>query len=141
MQEQLKNRLEELKEEFDRGKKRLEALDAEANELRQTLLRISGAIQVLEEELKKPANDRPRTCAHTASAGIAAISSGGQALRSNFDRFGCICYGPELSRRRSGEPRTDDQRDLIAFNPGNAAGPYRLPATSGRATPRSPRDR
>jgi predicted nuclease with TOPRIM domain len=53
MQEQLKNRLEELKEEFDRGKKRLEALDAEANELRQTLLRISGAIQVLEEELKK----------------------------------------------------------------------------------------
>jgi hypothetical protein len=53
MQEQLKNRLEELKEEFERGKKRLEALDAEANELRQTLLRISGAIQVLQEELKK----------------------------------------------------------------------------------------
>jgi len=53
MQEQLKNRLTELKEEFERGKKRLETLDAEANELRQTLLRISGAIQVIEEELKK----------------------------------------------------------------------------------------
>jgi len=53
MQEQLKQRLDELKEEFERGKKRLDALEAEANELRQTLLRISGAIQVLEEELKK----------------------------------------------------------------------------------------
>ena len=35
------------------GKRKLDALDTEAAELRQTLLRISGAIQVLQEELDK----------------------------------------------------------------------------------------
>jgi predicted nuclease with TOPRIM domain len=54
MQERLKKRLGELREEFDRGKKKLEALEAESTELRHTLLRISGAIQVLQEELEKP---------------------------------------------------------------------------------------
>jgi predicted nuclease with TOPRIM domain len=53
LREQLQKRLEELKAEFERGKKRLDALDAEASELRQTLLRISGAAQVLQEELDK----------------------------------------------------------------------------------------
>jgi predicted nuclease with TOPRIM domain len=53
MQEQLKKRLEELKAEFDRGQKRLEELDAESNRLCQALLRISGAVQVIEEELAK----------------------------------------------------------------------------------------
>jgi hypothetical protein len=53
MQEQLEKRLSELSRDFETGKKRLEALDAEAGELRNTLLRISGAIQVLQEELRK----------------------------------------------------------------------------------------
>ncbi len=53
MQEQLQTRLEELKAEFEKGRKKLDALDAEASELRQSLLRISGAIQVLQEELDK----------------------------------------------------------------------------------------
>jgi predicted nucleic acid-binding Zn-ribbon protein len=53
MREQLENRLAALREEFEKGKKKLEGLEAEANELRHTLLRISGAIQVLEEELAK----------------------------------------------------------------------------------------
>lgn len=53
MQEQLRKRLEDLKSEFDRGKCKLDALESEAAELRQTLLRISGAIQVLQEELDK----------------------------------------------------------------------------------------
>ncbi|MEM6263404.1 MAG: hypothetical protein AAGI38_12905 [Bacteroidota bacterium] len=51
MKEQLEKRLKELKEEFEVGQKRLAELEAEANNLNQTMLRISGAIQVLEEEL------------------------------------------------------------------------------------------
>jgi uncharacterized coiled-coil protein SlyX len=53
MQEQLEKRLAELSQEFENGKKKLDGLEAEATELRHTLLRISGAIQVLQEELRK----------------------------------------------------------------------------------------
>ena len=53
MREQLQKRLEELKAEFDDGQKMLNELEARRENLRQTLLRISGAIQVLEEELAK----------------------------------------------------------------------------------------
>ena len=53
MIERLKNRVGELQEEFSKGQRKLEQLDAEATNLRQTLLRISGAIQVLREELDK----------------------------------------------------------------------------------------
>jgi predicted nuclease with TOPRIM domain len=55
MRESLEARLHELKTEFDNGRTKLSALESEAAELRQTLLRISGAIQVLEEELGKAA--------------------------------------------------------------------------------------
>ena len=53
MREQLKRRLDELKEEFESGQKMLAEVEARAENLRQSLLRISGAIQVLEEELGK----------------------------------------------------------------------------------------
>jgi predicted nuclease with TOPRIM domain len=58
MEQQLRDRLEQLKTEFASGQQRLEELEGEANRLRQTLLRISGAIQVLEEELGKTAQAR-----------------------------------------------------------------------------------
>jgi predicted nuclease with TOPRIM domain len=48
---QLRRRLEDLKGQFEKGRARLGQLEAEAGELRQTLTRIAGAIQVLEEEL------------------------------------------------------------------------------------------
>ena len=51
MREQLQARLEELKREFETGQARLRELEAEGARLRETMLRISGAIQVLEEEL------------------------------------------------------------------------------------------
>lgn len=51
MREQLQARLEELKREFETGQARLRELEVEAARLRETMLRISGAIQVLEEEL------------------------------------------------------------------------------------------
>ena len=53
MREQLEERLEQLKQELLKGQQRLEQLEAEKNQLTQTVLRISGAIQVLEEELSR----------------------------------------------------------------------------------------
>ncbi len=51
MQEQLQVRLEVLKNEFETGQARLRELERQQSILRETLLRISGAIQVLEELL------------------------------------------------------------------------------------------
>ncbi|PYK95869.1 MAG: hypothetical protein DME36_00365 [Verrucomicrobia bacterium] len=45
----MNERLEELRAELQKGRQRLELLDRERQELRDTMLRISGAIQVLEE--------------------------------------------------------------------------------------------
>ncbi len=51
MREQLEQRLNELKSEFEAGQKMLAELEAKQANLRETLLRISGAIQVLQEVL------------------------------------------------------------------------------------------
>jgi predicted nuclease with TOPRIM domain len=51
MREQIQIRLEELKKEFEIGQTRLQETDRQQSLLRETLLRISGAIQVLEETL------------------------------------------------------------------------------------------
>ncbi len=53
MREQLEKRLVELKSEFEAGQKMLADLEAKKAELQTTLLRISGAIQVIEEMLAK----------------------------------------------------------------------------------------
>lgn len=47
----LEQRLKELKAEFETGQQMLAELETKQLELEKTLLRISGAIQVLEEEL------------------------------------------------------------------------------------------
>jgi prefoldin subunit 5 len=49
MMNEIDKRLDELKKEFDEGQKMLAELDARREQVKQTLLRISGAIQVLEE--------------------------------------------------------------------------------------------
>ncbi|WP_024833732.1 hypothetical protein [Ruminiclostridium josui] len=49
MKEKIEERIKELKGEFENGQKILEDLDAKRAGLNQTLLRISGAIQALEE--------------------------------------------------------------------------------------------
>lgn len=49
MKEQWELRLEELREEFDSGQKMLADLEERVEELKRSLLRIEGAIQVLEE--------------------------------------------------------------------------------------------
>jgi uncharacterized coiled-coil protein SlyX len=57
MKEQLQQRLQELKAEYESGKKVLADLETKQTSVRETLLRIAGAIQVLEEELKKAESD------------------------------------------------------------------------------------
>lgn len=52
MRERLQARLEELKAEYGKGQTTLEELEAKISSVRTTMLRISGAIQVLEEELR-----------------------------------------------------------------------------------------
>jgi prefoldin subunit 5 len=51
MREQLEQRLSGLRAEQQKGQQMLAGLEAKQAELHQTLLRISGAIQVLEELL------------------------------------------------------------------------------------------
>jgi len=54
MHAQLTNRLAQLKSEYEAGEKMLAELEQKQRTLRDTLLRISGAIQVLEEVLSQP---------------------------------------------------------------------------------------
>ena len=53
MREQLQERVASLQGDFDRGNERLKQLEDEADKLRETLLRIAGAVQVLTEELER----------------------------------------------------------------------------------------
>ena len=59
MKKQLEQRLNELRAEFESGQKMLAELGARQTTLRESLLRISGAIQVLEEELAKERKQEP----------------------------------------------------------------------------------
>jgi hypothetical protein len=53
MSNPLEERLTQLKSQYSSGQKELEKMQQKENELQVTLLRISGAVQVLEEELGK----------------------------------------------------------------------------------------
>jgi len=55
MREQLQSRLTQLKAEYEAGEQMLAELEQKQRALRDTLLRISGVVQVLEEELGKTA--------------------------------------------------------------------------------------
>jgi len=55
MKDQLSERLTQLKSEFESGQKVLRDLEARQQDVRDTLLRIGGAIQVLEEMLQTTA--------------------------------------------------------------------------------------
>ncbi len=60
MKEQLEKRLAQLKSEFEAGQKMLADLDTKRKEIEATMLRISGAIQVIEEMLaqEQPAAEK-----------------------------------------------------------------------------------
>lgn len=59
MRERLEARLAALRSEFESGQKMLAELEAKEAAVRNTLLRIAGAIQVLEEELAADAGEEP----------------------------------------------------------------------------------
>jgi hypothetical protein len=57
MQERLNERLDTLRREYEAGQKMLADLEARQLELRETLLRIAGAIQVVQELLADTGTD------------------------------------------------------------------------------------
>jgi prefoldin subunit 5 len=60
MKERLQQRLEELRAEFAAGQQMMATLEAQHAHLKSSLLRINGAMQVLEELLsQEPADDQP----------------------------------------------------------------------------------
>ncbi len=58
MEAQLKERLIKLKNEHAKGLKLLMSIDEKETELKRNMLRISGAVQILEEELGKMKEDK-----------------------------------------------------------------------------------
>ena len=74
MREQAKLRLEELKKEFETGQSQLQELDRQQTRLRETLLRISGAIQILEETLASENNQPQDHPANSQGAGSIPIA-------------------------------------------------------------------
>ena len=76
--ERLQARLSELRREYALGEGRLRELVQQETALRETLLRISGAIQVL-EELGSPAGPGPQTGASSAPADNGAAASSAPA--------------------------------------------------------------
>lgn len=67
MKQQLEQRMNQLKAEFESGQRMLEEMEAKQMNLKTTLLRISGAMQVLEE---MTAEDAPNE-----AAGLHAVES------------------------------------------------------------------
>lgn len=62
MRTRLEQRLNQLKAEFEAGQQMIVELEAKRDNLQKTMLRISGAIQVLEEELSQTeAEESPDT--------------------------------------------------------------------------------
>ncbi len=85
MREQVEQRVSELRAELQKGQHALAELESRQAELRQTLLRISGAIQVLEELLSPPAPP-PRTTPTAAATPLADDTpADGLLLRANGD--------------------------------------------------------
>jgi hypothetical protein len=70
MRAQLQQRLETLNAEYESGQKLLDELEEKQHYLRDTLLRISGAIQVLEEELGRTENHPLEIAANGGAGGV-----------------------------------------------------------------------
>lgn len=67
MRQQITERLAQLRGEYTNGQKLLDDLEARRRELRDTMLRIGGAMQVLEEELAKAESLPAAPPAHLAN--------------------------------------------------------------------------
>ena len=74
MPEQLQTRIDTLRKELEVGQQRLQELEHEQGRVRDTMLRISGAIQVLEEMQKETplaseASDQSKSAHNQVAAG------------------------------------------------------------------------
>jgi hypothetical protein len=68
MREEMEARLAALKSEYDKGQTQLRQLESQSSSVRETMLRISGAIMVLQELLSP---SEPRTSGnHHQAAGV-----------------------------------------------------------------------
>ena len=76
MRQHIEQRLAGLKNEYDKGQAQLRQLESQANSLRETLLRISGAIMVLEELVSLS----PAGVAPTDGSQAEVINAGGDRL-------------------------------------------------------------
>ena len=76
MRQQLEQRLVTLKSEYEKGQTQLRQLESQSSSLRETLLRISGAIMVIEEALSSPA---PVTLGDTHQAEGSAVGTDGSS--------------------------------------------------------------
>ncbi len=75
MREQLEARLKLLRFEFENGQKMLAELEAKQATVRDTMLRISGAVQILEELLaESPKVDEKCAAIHPLNNGAATDS-------------------------------------------------------------------
>ncbi|GAA5193505.1 hypothetical protein GCM10023322_55680 [Rugosimonospora acidiphila] len=68
MREQLRERIEQLTQEYRNGETMLADLDRRRTELQATMLRISGALQVLQELMGPVAAEEPETASGPAEA-------------------------------------------------------------------------
>jgi hypothetical protein len=73
LRDRLEQRVNELRLEYEAGQKALTELKARQAHIRETLLRISGAIQVLEEELERV--DQAASNGHPSAESLAGIES------------------------------------------------------------------
>lgn len=80
MRAEAEQRLSELRAEHQKGQQMLAEAEAKAADLRQTLLRITGAIQVLEELLGPGAVPQNGAApAPAAAAAVAAVAAAAEA--------------------------------------------------------------
>ena len=79
--QRLEQRLKALRQEFETGQKMLADLEAQRLELQQTILRIGGAIQVLEELIADTEASGP-----DPAAGAVNHVVGGAAVKAAADR-------------------------------------------------------
>ena len=100
MKRQLQDRLASLQKEFDSGQEVLRDLQERESKLREALLRISGAIQVLEEELAK-SNEAPEPVAGAVRADLGHELREGQGGHRRGGQAGPQDgHGPRLQQIR-----------------------------------------
>jgi predicted nuclease with TOPRIM domain len=88
LKKQLEQRLAELEEEYESGQKFLAELEERKSSVNETLLRITGALQVLKEELDKAAmaeQDGGQSLSQPSRPMVANVTESSRPIRSNIE--------------------------------------------------------